>query len=77
MRKQHHWFENSVIFKVPSAYPGYLRKVYPGFLQHAGFVAMNPDRHLNSHWDYYLDLVRETRRRSASSRPCQWSFSLS
>ena len=58
MRKNHQWFENSVIFKVPSAYPGYLRKVYPGFLQHAGFVAMNPDRHLNSHWDYYLDLVK-------------------
>jgi poly(3-hydroxybutyrate) depolymerase len=47
-----------VIFKVPSQYPGYLRKVYPGFLQHAGFVAMNPDRHLSSHWDYYLDLVK-------------------
>jgi poly(3-hydroxybutyrate) depolymerase len=58
MRKNHKWFENSVIFKVPTAYPGYLRKVYPGFLQHAGFVAMNPDRHLNSHWDYYLDLVK-------------------
>ena len=60
MRKNHKWFENSVIFKVPTAYPGYLRKVYPGFLQHAGFVAMNPDRHLNSHWDYYLDLVKAT-----------------
>jgi poly(3-hydroxybutyrate) depolymerase len=58
MRKNFPWFENNVIFKVPSAYPGYLRKVYPGFLQHAGFVAMNPDRHLNSHWDYYLDLVK-------------------
>jgi poly(3-hydroxybutyrate) depolymerase len=57
-RKNYQWFENNVIFKVPSAYPGYLRKVYPGFLQHAGFVAMNPDRHLNSHWDYYLDLVK-------------------
>jgi poly(3-hydroxybutyrate) depolymerase len=43
---------------VPSSHPGYLRKVYPGFLQHAGFVAMNPDRHLTSHWDYYLDLVK-------------------
>ena len=32
--------------------------MYPGFLQHAGFVAMNPDRHMTSHWDYYLDLVR-------------------
>jgi poly(3-hydroxybutyrate) depolymerase len=58
IRKNFEWFENNVIFKVPSAYPGYLRKVYPGFLQHAGFVAMNPDRHLNSHWDYYLDLVK-------------------
>jgi poly(3-hydroxybutyrate) depolymerase len=57
-RKNMRWFENNVIFKVPSAYPGYLRKVYPGFLQHAGFVAMNPDRHLTSHWDYYLDLVK-------------------
>ncbi len=57
-RKNFRWFENNVIFKVPSAYPGYLRKVYPGFLQHAGFVAMNPDRHLSSHWDYYLDLVK-------------------
>lgn len=58
MRKNLHWFENNVIFKVPAAYPGYLRSVYPGFLQHAGFVAMNPDRHLKSHWDYYLDLVK-------------------
>jgi len=57
-RKPYEWFENNVIFKVPSSYPGYLRSVYPGFLQHAGFVAMNPDRHLNSHWDYYLDLVK-------------------
>ncbi len=58
MRKSLHWFENNVIFKVPAAHPGYLRSVYPGFLQHAGFVAMNPDRHLKSHWDYYLDLVK-------------------
>ena len=32
--------------------------MYPGFLQHAGFIAMNPDRHLKSHYDYFLDLVR-------------------
>jgi poly(3-hydroxybutyrate) depolymerase len=57
-RKNLNWFENNVVFTVPSSHPGYLRKVYPGFLQHAGFVAMNPDRHLNSHWDYYLDLVK-------------------
>jgi poly(3-hydroxybutyrate) depolymerase len=38
------WFENTVIYAVPANYPGYGRKVYPGFLQHAGFVAMNPGR---------------------------------
>ena len=32
--------------------------MYPGFLQHTGFVAMNPDRHLTSHYDYFLDLIR-------------------
>ncbi|MGI4815088.1 MAG: polyhydroxyalkanoate depolymerase [Janthinobacterium lividum] len=52
------WFENNVIFTVPSNYPGVGRNVYPGFLQHSGFVAMNPERHLASHWDFYLDLVR-------------------
>jgi len=57
-RKSLDWFHNTVIFKVPSSYPGYLRQVYPGFLQHAGFVAMNPDRHVNSHWEYYLDLIK-------------------
>ena len=53
-----HWFENHVIYTVPHRYPGYLRKVYPGFLQHAGFVAMNPSRHITSHYDYYLQLIR-------------------
>ncbi|MBX3696560.1 MAG: polyhydroxyalkanoate depolymerase [Dokdonella sp.] len=52
------WFENHVIHSVPSNYPGAGRKVYPGFLQHAGFVAMNPSRHMNSHWDFYEDLRR-------------------
>jgi poly(3-hydroxybutyrate) depolymerase len=57
-RKTMDWFRGNVVLKVPSSYPGYLREVYPGFLQHAGFVAMNPDRHVESHWDYYLQLVR-------------------
>ncbi len=58
MTKPYSWFENSVIYTVPAKYPGYLRRVYPGFLQHAGFVAMNPDRHLQSHYDFYLHLLR-------------------
>jgi poly(3-hydroxybutyrate) depolymerase len=56
--KSHEWFENNVIYRVPMNYPGANRRVYPGFLQHSGFVAMNPDRHLTSHYDYFLDLVR-------------------
>lgn len=58
MNKSHHWFEHNVIYRVPVNYPGAGRRVYPGFLQHSGFVAMNPDRHLSSHYDYFLDLVR-------------------
>ncbi len=52
------WFENNVIHSVPANYPGAGRRVYPGFLQHLGFVAMNPERHGLSHWDFYQDLVK-------------------
>ena len=52
------WFKGNVIHTVPANYPGHGREVYPGFLQHAGFVAMNPSRHMNSHWDFYLNLLR-------------------
>ncbi len=58
MNKSYEWFEANVIYRVPPNYPGAGRRVYPGFLQHSGFVAMNPDRHLSSHYDYFLDLVR-------------------
>ena len=56
--KPYEWFENNVIYRVPKNFAGAGRKVYPGFLQHTGFVAMNPDRHLTSHYDYFLDLIR-------------------
>ena len=56
--KSHSWFETNVIFRVPQNFPGAGRSVYPGFLQHTGFVAMNPDRHMSSHYDYFLDLIR-------------------
>ena len=52
------WFENNVIYRVPDKFPGAGRRVYPGFMQHSGFVAMNPDRHATSHYDYFKDLVR-------------------
>lgn len=52
------WFRHTVIHEVPRNYPGRGRPVYPGFLQHAGFLAMNPSRHFSSHWDFYQDLIR-------------------
>ena len=56
--KPHEWFKQNVIYRVPHNYPGAGRPVYPGFMQHSGFVAMNPDRHMTAHYDYFLDLVR-------------------
>ena len=52
------WFENNVIYRVPSNFPGAGRRVYPGFLQHSGFIAMNPNRHATSHYDYFKDLIK-------------------
>ncbi|WP_228895439.1 polyhydroxyalkanoate depolymerase [Acidovorax sp. Leaf73] len=52
------WFENNVIYRVPENFPGAGRRVYPGFLQYTGFVAMNPDRHASSHYDYFKDLIK-------------------
>jgi poly(3-hydroxybutyrate) depolymerase len=58
MQKSHDWFENNVIYRVPTNFPGSGRRVYPGFLQHTGFVAMNPSNHANSHYDYFKDLIK-------------------
>ncbi|MBJ7379808.1 MAG: polyhydroxyalkanoate depolymerase [Polynucleobacter sp.] len=52
------WFESHTIYNVPPPYPGAGRRVYPGFLQHLGFIAMNPSNHMQSHWDYFQNLVR-------------------
>jgi len=51
------WFEQNAIHRVPAKYPGALRMVYPGFMQLTGFVAMNPERHIESYQDYYKHLV--------------------
>jgi len=58
IHKSFEWFENNVIYRVPPNFPGAGRRVYPGFLQHTGFVAMNPDRHASSHYDYFKDLIK-------------------
>ena len=56
--KPYEWFENNVIYAVPTSFAGKGRRVYPGFLQHTGFVAMNPDRHATSHYDYFKNLIK-------------------
>lgn len=51
------WFEQNVIHTVPVFYPGVGRRVYPGFLQLTGFMAMNLGNHLVSHWSMFKHLV--------------------
>ncbi|KQX18531.1 MULTISPECIES: polyhydroxyalkanoate depolymerase [unclassified Sphingomonas] len=51
------WFEQNVIHTVPVYYPGTGRRVYPGFLQLTGFMAMNLGNHLVSHWSMFKHLV--------------------
>ncbi len=51
------WFQRHVIHQVPFGQPGFLRPVYPGFLQLAGFMAMNLGRHMEAHWKMFTHLV--------------------
>ncbi|GGH08474.1 esterase [Alsobacter metallidurans] len=51
------WFRRNCIFKVPFPNPGFMRDVYPGFLQLSGFMAMNIDRHLEAHGEMFKHLV--------------------
>ena len=52
------WFRRHVITKVPFPHPGFMRDVYPGFLQLSGFVSMNLDRHLEAHRGLFTHLVK-------------------
>jgi poly(3-hydroxybutyrate) depolymerase len=52
------WFRTHVITKVPFPNPGFMRDVYPGFLQLNGFVTMNLERHIEAHKQLFLNLVR-------------------
>jgi len=55
--RPHSWFQQNVIATVPFTYPGAGRRVYPGFLQLAGFMTMNLGSHLISHWEMFKHLV--------------------
>jgi len=67
-RKSLVWFERALIQRVPAKYPGYMRRVYPGFLQWLGFVGMNPSRHADAHWDYFHHLIEGDGESAAAHR---------
>jgi poly(3-hydroxybutyrate) depolymerase len=52
------WFKSHVIATVPLNYPGAGRKVYPGFMQLAGFISMNLETHMMSHYEMFKHLTR-------------------
>jgi poly(3-hydroxybutyrate) depolymerase len=51
------WFEKNVVTTVPWPNTGFLRRVYPGFMQLSGFMSMNMDRHVDAHFDHFQHLV--------------------
>lgn len=62
------WFKNNVIVKVPPPNAGFMRPVYPGFLQLAGFMSMNLDRHFEAHRTIYRHLVAGDGESAAAKR---------
>jgi len=52
------WFEQNVIVKVPFPHAGFMRDVYPGFLQLTGFMTMNLERHVDAHKDLFWNMVK-------------------
>ncbi len=62
------WFKRNVIHRVPVGNMGFMRQVYPGFLQLAGFMAMNLDRHVEAHWQMFQHLVEGDGETLASKR---------
>ncbi|WP_420960439.1 polyhydroxyalkanoate depolymerase [Brucella sp. IR073] len=53
------WFRDHVVMPVPWPHPGFMRPVYPGFLQLSGFMSMNLDRHIAAHKDFFFHLVKD------------------
>jgi len=52
------WFENNVVVTVPWPNKGFMRRVYPGFLQLSGFMTMNLDRHVDAHMTQFHNLTK-------------------
>ncbi len=62
------WFDSRVITTVPPRFRGAFRRVYPGFLQLAGFMSMNLDRHLRAHWSMFRSLIAGDNESAAAIR---------
>jgi poly(3-hydroxybutyrate) depolymerase len=58
-KKDLSWFRDKVIMPVPFPHAGFMRQVYPGFLQLSGFMSMNLDRHVDAHREFYKHLVKD------------------
>ncbi|WP_086932385.1 polyhydroxyalkanoate depolymerase [Agarilytica rhodophyticola] len=56
--RSYDWFKENVIYSVPWPNKGWMRRVYPGFLQLGGFITMNQDRHVTAHKEYFEHLVQ-------------------
>lgn len=57
-QRSYSWFEQTVVTRVPISYPGFMRRVYPGFLQLTGFMTMNLERHVGEHIKLFNHLVQ-------------------
>ncbi len=62
------WFKKNVIVTVPFPNKGFLRRVYPGFLQLSGFMAMNLDRHRDAHLQHFRNLIKGDGESAAAHR---------
>ena len=50
------WFEKNLISHVPLPHIGFMRKVYPGFVQLSAFMSMNMNRHKEAFKNLYEHL---------------------
>lgn len=50
------WFKKNLISHVPLPHAGFMRRVYPGFVQVSAFMSMNPERHKQSFRHIYEHL---------------------
>lgn len=62
------WFESRMITRVPFNYPGFMRRVYPGFMQLASFINLNLERHIDAHVDMFKHLVQGDGESAAAHR---------